>query len=373
MSALLPTPLGSDPVAAGSRRSGWMRLPRSRPRRALFLGAYLLFCLALPAGGLGLYWSLRAGKPLAGSIDVWDYYYPELRAIGASSPRHDDDRFDLLLLGGSVLEPAWGDVEHLLRERLEAEFPGRFRIDNLARSGHTSRDSLLKYSHLAGQQFDLVFAYEGINDVRMNNVSREMFRDDYTHCAWYRGFEKRRAAGSISLPAAIGQQLETLGESIEFGAPRDMAQAELGREIKTARTVAGNLAGIARLAAERHDPLLLATYAWYIPADYTRERFESQMLDYSYRADGRSCGAEMWGRPDLIGPVIDAQNTAIRELVADDARLGLVDLERAIAKAKVNFVDPCHLTAEGSRAFVDALWPAVRGRLEAWREIVDRR
>lgn len=372
MSTLPPTVPKPSPTAAASTRTGrtgWMRLPHCRRRRALFLSVYALFCSSLLAGALATYWTMQTGTPLPSRVDVWDIFYPEIRTTGAltESPGHDDDRFDILLLGGSVLEPTWGEVEPLLSERLEAECPGRWRLFNLARSAHTSRDSLLKYTHLSGQQFDLVFVYDGINDVRMNNVSPEQFRDDYTHCAWYRSFEKRLAAGTMSLPAAIGQQLETLGEAIGRGAPQDETHAEFGREIKTAASLGRNVAEIVRLARERGDAVLLATYAYYIPPDYTRERFDSQLLDYSYRADGRSCGAEMWGRPEFVGPVIDAQNAEVRKLATGDPDTLFVDLHDRMPKAGVNFVDPCHLTAQGSRIFVDNLWPAVLQQIRKWR------
>ena len=70
-------------------------------------------------------------------------------------PRHDDDRFDVLLLGGSALDPDWGSIESRLAEKLRADLGDRCRVYNLARPGHTSRDSLLKYRQLEKEEFDL--------------------------------------------------------------------------------------------------------------------------------------------------------------------------------------------------------------------------
>src|SRR5262249_42013504 len=133
---------------------------------------------------------------------VWDMYYPEIRfsKVQQVRPRHADDWFDVLILGGSVVAAGYGEVQEHLSRRLHDAVGGQFRICNLARPAHTSRDSLLKYSRLAGEQFEVVIVYDGINDVPMNCCPREKFRDDYTHFAWYYGFQKKLELGQASLP-----------------------------------------------------------------------------------------------------------------------------------------------------------------------------
>ncbi|MFN0053440.1 MAG: hypothetical protein ACKV0T_14750 [Planctomycetales bacterium] len=361
-----PLPSSGSSAAHPPRRSGgWRpRLPRRRARRALFLAVYALFCVGLVSGTVRWFWRVR-GNP----DNPWEFYYPELRRTGLTKAvltRHDDT-FDVLLLGGSVLEPAWGDIEHRLRQRLSGVAPDRFRLFNLACVAHTSRDSYLKYSHLEEKSLDLVIVYDGINDVRMNNVPPELFRDDYSHCGWYRSVEKCLELGRVSLPAAVRQQFQTLGETIGLGGPRTDEQADYGKEIKTPVAFRKNLLGILRLAEARGDAVLFNTYASHIPDDYSRERFDAMELDYSYRPDGRSCGVEMWGRPENVRATLAAHNEELRRLVVEHPTVRLVDQARLIEGSGAHFVDPCHLTRKGCEAFVDNLWPQVLQRWQEWQ------
>lgn len=255
----------AEPPAVPARRtSRWLHLPARRDRTVLFLGIYLLFCVGITWGAARLFWHFTATVPLTESPTVWDFYYPRIRESGLVG-RHvtrTDQRFDLLLLGGSVLEPSWGSVQKVLETRLERLIPGRWAVYNLSRSAFTSRDSLLQYEHLDDQRFDLVIVYDGINDIRMNSCRPEQFRDDYSHCAWYNGFARRLAAGSISLPAATFERLQTAVEVIPLGTP-DAHLIDYGGDPQTPRTLRANLETIARIAKERGDPLLLQSYASY--------------------------------------------------------------------------------------------------------------
>lgn len=364
-----PNPSTSAHSASCSRSARLIWLPRQGVRRALFLSAYVSFCLGLCVGAAALYWKLHAGVAITDTVSVWDHFYPELRAseLHELSRERDDGIFDVLLLGGSVLEPTWGEVEAELRSRLERECDGKYRLINLARSGHTSRDSLLKYGHLEDARFDLVINYDGINDVRMNNCPRENFRDDYSHCAWYRSFEKRLAAGSISLPQAVLQEIETLGESIGRGPPTNDTEAGFGCDVKTPGPFRKNLEAILETAAKRGDIVLLQTFAFHLPDSYTRERFERGELDFTLRADGRSCAAEMWSKPECIGPVVDAQNAEVRSLVAEHDDVLFVDQAKLMQTTGENFVDVCHLTPAGSRRLIENLWPAVEDCHKRWQ------
>ena len=126
-------PSGTDTVRPPSRR-GWVRLPRGWKRRTLFIGLYLLFCGGLLYGARAVYWNWRAGVPLTDRATVWDFFYPEIRRSGLleAAPAHDDRFFDVVLFGGSVLEPYWGDVERCLLEKLTELCGDEYRLFNLA-------------------------------------------------------------------------------------------------------------------------------------------------------------------------------------------------------------------------------------------------
>src|ERR1700734_783326 len=110
-----------------------------------------------------LWWRLDVGMTESPGVEaVWRLHSQELYSSGAVNARlgPDDGSYDVLLLGGSVLEQTAPALEQALRKELD----GRVRLFNLARSPHTSRDSFLKHSHLGNRHFDLVIFYDAIND-----------------------------------------------------------------------------------------------------------------------------------------------------------------------------------------------------------------
>jgi hypothetical protein len=335
----------------------------------MFLAVYALFCAGLLWGAGRLYSTLRTGVPVTASPTAWDLQYPELRSSGvlAASPRHDDDRFDVLLLGGSVFEPAWGSVEKYLEQRLREALGNRFRLFNLAKSAHTSRDSRLKYSHLDDRQFDLVIVYDGINDVRMNNIASEHFRDDYTHCSWYKSFERRVKAGVAWLPLDdLAQRADTLAQSISLGPP-DAENLNLGCDLKTPGPFRRNQEEVLKLAGKRGDKVLLATFAYWLPTDQSGLRSDLAAQDGSAADQVRRCPVEMWGKAECVAACLDAQNEGIRELAAARPEVRLVDQQRLLSTAEF-FVDACHLTESGSAQFVENLSPEIVGSIHEWRE-----
>jgi hypothetical protein len=365
-----PSRLSTPDVRVSKQKSKrrWMHLPHSPGRRLLFLGIYLLFCWGIFLAGGRLYWWLRAGVPPDETAAVWDYFYPEVRRshVKQIHPRHDDERFDVLLLGGSVLEPAWGPVESLLASHLRDRLGERYRLFNLARAAHTSRDSLLKYSQLSDEQFELVIVYDGINDVRLNCCPRARFRNDYRHFPWYDSLQKRLDAGRMLLPASLVSDAALAGETISTSQV-DEASLEEGRDIKTDRTLRQNLDEIVSSAAKRGDLVVLTTFAYFVPANYTRARFEGQSLEYEFRP--RSCAAEMWGKPRHVVAALEAQNAAIRSLSADHPEVLFVDEQHLLPATGRMFIDPCHLTDEGCRQFVDNLWPVIERRIAEWQAL----
>ncbi|MGQ0635716.1 MAG: hypothetical protein ACT4QC_13960 [Planctomycetaceae bacterium] len=364
-------PLASPNAGPATRfrsRSRGSRLPQSRSRKVLFLSIYALFCAALLWSAGRVYSTWRTGVPITAAATVWDLQYPELRTSGllAAQVRHDDDRFDVLLLGGSALEPAWGSVERHLETRLRATLGDWFRLFNLAKSAHTSRDSFLKYSHLDDQQFDLVVVYDGINDARMNNIAAEHFRDDYTHCSWYRSFERRLRTGVVWLPLEdLAQRADTLYESIGLGEP-DAHQLQYGCDLKTPGPFRSNHQEILRIAGDRNDKVLLATYAYHLPV----EGLEPAIAAAGPRSapdDVRRCPIEMWGRAECVRACLDVQNAGIRALAAAHPEVLPVDQQRLLQGAGL-FVDACHLTETGSARFVENLWPEVHRCIRDWEK-----
>ncbi len=367
MSPAPPTPNPTPPVAKHASfrpRRWWLHLPQNRRRRLLFVGIYLLFCWCVAFLGIKSFWSFYAGVPLGQSARPLDFFYGEVRRskVKELHPRHDDDHFDVLLLGGSVLTPAWGNVEQSLSEKLREVEGTRFRVFNLAYPAHTSRDSLIKYSLVADEQFDLVLVYDGINDVRMNCCPPEEFRDDYSHCSWYREVAEAIDADGISLPFRLTGELALVSRTL-YLQTIDSHLMEFGREIKTVRALRQNHEGIIGAAAIRGDPVLLMTFAYDIPLDSADEQLADRGIEHFQR--GR---LTPWGKAEYVAAALDAQNAAIRDLAAEHPEVLFVDERKLMPERWGLFIDPCHLSEEGSRRFVENLWPAVARQLADWQK-----
>jgi lysophospholipase L1-like esterase len=332
-------------------------------RRLLFIGIYLFFCWAIVVLGIKSYWKFCAGVPLSKTPLTVDFFYGEVRQskVQELHPRHEDDYFDVLLLGGSVLTPDWGSVERCLTEKLKDTAGERFRVFNLARQSHTSRDSLIKYWLVAGEEFDLVLVYDGINDVAMNCCPRDEFRDDYLHFSWYREVAEAIETGKMSLPISLSAQAPLVGQGL-FRANISPEMMEFGREIKTVQTLRRNHEEILGAAATRGDRVLLVTFAYDIPLNPPDKQPAESGLEHS-RSNRLTC----WGKLDYVAAALDAQNAAIRELADAHPEVLFIDERALMPEGERLFIDPCHLSEEGSRRFAENLWPAVAMRLAEWR------
>jgi hypothetical protein len=152
----------------------------------------LLLTILLGEFAARSYWRLAWGVPILQPEQIWYRFYPEVRDahVEAAPPDKADGVFEVLLLGGSVLHGDFGPIAADFESDLAARLGRPVRVFNLAHVARTTRDSLLKYRRLANRSFDLVVVYHGINDVRMNNCPRAMFRSDYSHSGWYAAIER---------------------------------------------------------------------------------------------------------------------------------------------------------------------------------------
>lgn len=327
---------------------------RSLKRRVLWGMLYVVYLAAIGFAGLKFYAYIVYDVPLTRAAepdDVWRHYYPELWRSGAieTDAAPHDGKLDVLLLGGSVLQDVAGPLEEALRER----YGERVRVYNLCKSAHTTRDSYFKFQRLRGQRFDLVVLYHGINDCRMNCVPPETFRDDYTHCAWYRSLERRLKAGVVIL-----DDVNLLADTgaISLGVP-DEKLRRFGREIKTAGPFRRNVEFILRTAREKHTPVLLMSFACYLPADYSEAKFRAGELDYG--PGHFKIRTEVWGDPPDVVAGIAAHNAVLRSLARQYDNVLFVDQEAKLPHDGTTFCDVCHLTPRGDRQFAANVLPAI--------------
>jgi lysophospholipase L1-like esterase len=312
------------------------------------------------------YWSISHEVSFFDALEVEHSFYRNLATIEPLVIERDDDVLDVLLLGASVLTPTYGEVPGALERALASRWDGPVRIHSLAKSGQMSRDSLNKYRRLADKRFDAVLIYHSVNDIRTNNAPRDRFRADYTHMDWYRqanfAIAHVRLSRFTTLPftgLALWLTLKDLaGLHPSIGPIRPVKEyLKYGADVKSAAALEANLREILRLARERGDPVVLTSYAWYVPEDYSYQLFKERALDYRY--EKRFVPLEVWGEPENVIRGLRQHNQVLRRLGETGLATRFVDLEAAIPKQGRYFSDACHLSAEGSELFAELVAPAL--------------
>ncbi|MHC4491264.1 MAG: PLP-dependent aminotransferase family protein [Planctomycetota bacterium] len=327
-------------------------------RRLRFLVIYAIVLLVLVELTCRLVWRISGVSFLATPNRIHHFFYPELKPVEEAASTRDDGTYDVLALGGSVLE--FGSFDEQLTASLEERYRRPVRVHSLARAAHTSLDSFYKYRRLHGQRFDLVVFYHGINEARANNCPKELFRDDYSHWGWYRLIADYENGGDrlFVLPYTLNFAYTKIGGKtglIKFVPKHRPGEEWLvhGATIRTERTLRANLDRIREIAAARGDPLLVMTFATHVVEGYTLDKFRAGELDYA----GREMPLDLWGKPEFVLRAIAVHNRVVREIAARPD-VHLVDLQAEMPGGRRYFLDVCHLTGEGLGAFVANL---VRG------------
>ena len=335
------------------------------PKRWLKAALYLLYLFALLEVGSRAYWRLKYDIPVFGSGPfAWHgTFYKNFRdaSFRDARPQPGSEDLDVLLLGGSVLYELYKQRADELEATLELATGRPVRLWNFARSGHSTRDSALKYRLLSELPFDLVIVYNGINDVRQNNVSPDGFRSDYTHAAWYDRIETMRRAEPWNAWSKVPYLMQDLWMRVLKAIPNRYVPrntpipewTRFGDDLKTVGSFRANLEEIRDTARDRGHALLVPTFAWYLPDGYTLEAFQAHELDY----EGHAYPVEIWGEPENVAAALDAHNAIIRDL-AGAGDFPSVDLEAAIPKQGRYFTDICHFTEAGERSWIETVTSA---------------
>lgn len=339
------------PVRSSPRLS-WSQL-RAGSKVCVILFCTLAF-LGTAEVGARVYWLLTKKVPLLHSERIWHTFYPEVEESGVEQQRitRDDETFDVLLLGGSVLYPRFGNVAELVHAGLEAKLHRPVRIYNLSNLGMSSLDSRLKYERLAGQRFDLVIAYEGINDVYMNNCAAGFYRDDYAHVPRYQQIylaNRHKELPYLAFPYTGRYLMSRTLDRLSLSTRPRREWHYHGLVIKTPPGFAANLEAIAAIAEERGDPLVLMSYAYHLDPRYTLADFQARKLDYGKHASP----IELWGTPENVVRTLDAHNVATRRVAGEHPAVTFIDQQKLMPTGAANFNDICHLTEKGCQRFVD--------------------
>ncbi len=320
-----------------------------RIRKPLFVFLYLIFLILLLEVWARAYYAMERGVPFFSSAADQVYmWYPELKKMDGYE--YDEDKVNILLLGGSALTEEWGKVPPYLSEEAGSVLGKEANIVNLAAPAHSSLDSLYKYRWVGGERFDLVVFYHGINEVRANNVPAELWKNDYSHYSWYDEvnffFRHDWLRGQpFVLPYFVKHLLVQLdrevihrGRHVPTHSPKQ-EWLECGKEIKTKASFGNNIRRIAETARRRKEPLMVMTFAYFYPEGDEYDE-ESPYVSFT----------RIWGLPENVMLGIREHNEVIRR-IAPDAEFILLDQQELMGGKKRNFEDICHFSDEGSRVF----------------------
>ncbi|MGE3806242.1 MAG: SGNH/GDSL hydrolase family protein [Gemmataceae bacterium] len=297
------------------------------------------------------YWLIAKGIPLLRGDQLWRVHFPEFAEanIAEAPSTHDDDHFDVLVLAASVWNKHFGDLDQRLARALESRLGRPVRVFNLAYPGRTSLDSYQRYRRLADKRFDLVIVYHGINDNYLNNCLPALFRADYRHAARYErllaldDYHTRWLVFPYTLHYIVSRITEECGGRDRLG----KGWLDAGR-LQTPASFEANLTSILDLAQQRGDPVLLMTFAYFIPDNYSEPAFAAKQLDY----DNHAMGLDTWGTVDTVPAAIDAHNAIIRRLAQRPGVL-FVDQRALLPDGKQTYHDPCHLSAGGCTRYIE--------------------
>lgn len=291
--------------------------------------------------------------------------YKEMDGLMNENINSENEVIDILLLGGSVLHNEWGNIGNELNKQLSAKYPGKIKIHNVATPAHTSTDSRIKYKLLKNHRFDIVLLYHGINEVRFNNCPDDVFKNDYSHVGFYNIIHSIVAPETrfTIFPYTYMLLNEKLRQNYlkDNRLPIDSINKnwlQFGENIKTATVFQANYSSIIEEAIDRNQPIIISTFANYVPHDYTLAKFKSKNLDYGEFKSP----IEIWGEQKNVIKGISTHNNIINQL-SDNYTLKedvhFIDMNNSLEKNGKHFDDICHFTNEGSARFVELLLPTI--------------
>lgn len=346
-----------------------MKTITSKNRTILFVICMVLVTVVIMEASSRFFWKGMFGIPFFHMNEIIYIYYPNLKAVHKRDIPKDENTFNILLLGGSVLASGWSEIEDLLKEELINKTGKKINIYNVSLQALTSLDSFYKYKYMENKHFDLVVFYHGINETRANNCPPSIFKENYSHYSWYRiinSYERNRPILTFfSLPFTINYITIKLGYRLgvyKF-VPRDVPRdswLECGALVKTKDSFKKNVTGIIKLSESRRQKLLLMSFAYYMPEDYTLEKFRKKQLDYNMHV----CRIEDWGLPQNVISGMEAHNKVIRQLTNQNVNVCYVDQHNLIPKNGKVFEDICHFTPKGAGIFVDNITTLIKCEIE---------
>lgn len=325
-----------------------------------YFGALIFFiCFVFLEAGLRCVLSISTGVPFFHPSGLIYKYYPELAPIHKADISKTDSTLDILILSCSVLHKDWADIAAEMNkcEQAPAGY-NRIKIYNASGVGHGSRDNLIKYGLLADKKFDVVIYYDAINDSRLNNCPDGVFKSDYSHYQWYDEINNIVSHPEMNYTVVpffydwIKIRIKALFIKDAYIPKHFSMRPEwlvYGSSLKSLPCYKSNLQQVMDMAQQRQARFLYFTFAYYLPADYTLQKFRDKSLDYSFCDHSRE--TEIWGTPKNVSAFIDSVNTQSKDIVSQYNNSEWFDLYSQFPKSGPYFADICHFSPKGIHQF----------------------
>jgi len=327
-------------------------------KRVYFVAVFVCLYLLLEIS-LRLILCLSSGATFLHPSRIIYQYYPELIPIQHAQISNTDSTVDILILSCSVLHKDWADIVDEMNKCMQLpKGYNRIKIYNASGIGHGSRDNMMKYALLKDKKFDLILYYDAINDSRLNNCPGEVFKDDYAHYQWYDEINhiiSHREMDITVIPFFfdwIKIRVKALFVRDAY-IPRHYSMRPewqvYGNNFKSVKCYERNLKEIMAQAQLQQAQFVYLTFAYYLPANYSLQKFEDKTLDYTFCDHSRE--TEIWGLSQNVGRFIDTINAGSKEWVSVSPNAKWIDLQAQFPKNGSYFADVCHFSPKGIHEF----------------------
>ena len=349
---------------------------RGRSKRGFKWVLYLLFLLIVFEIATRSFFSIAIDIPFFKQDRIFLKYYPELRPYLDQTILAKEGQKNVLILGGSVVNVNFCNFQDLLNNGAKASATGVvYGVDTLAKYAQNSLDSWYKYDLLRHRKYDNVLFYHGINDTRTNNCPSDVFDLDYRQVEFYNelfvlfrhpeinltilpyltDFLIQKLLSSTGIKPTIPKEYNIM----EFYFDKKITNTdwwEYANEIKSKNSFRRNLDRIASLSVEKKEKLIVISYAWFQPDDYTFEGFIAKKLGYTDHA----WPTEIYGPPAYVPLGIQAHNEIGREITRKYPNLKHLEFADSLPKEGPYFLDICHLTPLGCQRLGEAVFGMIK-------------
>jgi len=263
----------------------------------------------------------------------------------------------VLILGSSTMFNR--HMAEQMKAALQKSLPNKnIELLDAGIRSHTTRADVIKLQYLKHYAWDFVLIYNGINDLWANHVRPQDFYADYRHTdPWHRRsflldhslIARHIYNNSYTYIRVLNTKMsEAFFPIYQFVFPKKpyINAADFASQ----NSFSDNINTLIDISQQIGAKPVLLTFAYHLPANYSRQAFLNQQLDYRNPDNYDSRDVYNWGPPTYVREGLDKENTALREIAAQ-RKIALIDIDQQMSNHGAWFGDVCHFNNEGVAQF----------------------